>query len=83
MTILPMKGALFPVWTPQVEKVRDEVNHWIRTGGEYDAVVDADRIMADPADPDRPRLAYVYEDGLHPNDAGYQAIARAVDLGAL
>ncbi|MEO3822584.1 SGNH/GDSL hydrolase family protein [Actinomadura sp. B10D3] len=82
-TIPPMKGALFPVWTPQVEKVRDAVNHWIRSGGEYDAVVDVDRIMADPADPDRPRLAYVYEDGLHPNDAGYQAIARSIDLGAL
>lgn len=82
-TILPMKGALFPVWTPQVEKERDAVNHWIRTSGEYDAVLDADRIMADPADPDRPRLAYVYEDGLHPNDAGYQALARGIDLGAL
>ncbi|WP_433477311.1 GDSL-type esterase/lipase family protein [Spirillospora sp. CA-142024] len=82
-TILPMKGALFPVWTPQVEKVRDAVNHWIRTGGEYDAVVDVDRILADSADRDRPRLAYVYEDGLHPNDAGYQAIARAIDLKAL
>ncbi|NYE10380.1 SGNH/GDSL hydrolase family protein [Actinomadura citrea] len=82
-TILPMKGALFPVWTPQVEKNRDAVNHWIRTSGSYDAVLDADRIMADPADPDRPRLSYVYQDGLHPNDAGYQAMARGVDLRAL
>lgn len=82
-TILPMKGALFPVWTPQVEKNRDAVNHWIRTSGSYDAVLDADRIMADPADPDRPRLSYVYQDGLHPNDAGYQALARGVDLSVL
>ncbi|MBO2457606.1 SGNH/GDSL hydrolase family protein [Actinomadura violacea] len=82
-TILPMKGALFPVWTPQVEKERDAVNHWVRTGGEYDAVLDADRILADPADRDRPRLSYVYEDGLHPNDAGYQALARGIDLAAL
>ncbi|WP_089328884.1 SGNH/GDSL hydrolase family protein [Actinomadura meyerae] len=82
-TIVPLKGALFPAWTPQVEKERDAINHWIRTSGEYDAVLDADRIMADPADRDRPRLAYVYEDGLHPNDAGYQALARGIDLGAL
>lgn len=82
-TILPMKGALFPVWSPQVEKNRDAVNHWIRTSGTYDAVLDADRIMADPADPDRPRLSYVYQDGLHPNDAGYQALARGVDLRKL
>ncbi|SNS23113.1 SGNH/GDSL hydrolase family protein [Actinomadura mexicana] len=82
-TIGPMKGALFPVWTPQVEKTRDAVNHWIRTGGAYDAVLDADRIMADPADPDRSRLSYVYQDGLHPNDAGYQALARGIDLRVL
>ncbi|MES9537826.1 GDSL-type esterase/lipase family protein [Actinomadura sp. NPDC000600] len=82
-TILPMKGALFPVWTPQVEKERDAVNHWIRTSGAYDAVLDADRIMSDPADPDRPRLSYVYQDGLHPNDAGYQALARGIDLRVL
>ena len=80
-TILPMKGALFPVWTPQVEKERDAVNHWIRTSGAYDAVLDADRILADPADPDRPRPGYVFQDGLHPNDAGFQALARGIDLG--
>ncbi|MBE1532911.1 GDSL-type esterase/lipase family protein [Actinomadura algeriensis] len=82
-TIVPMKGALFPLWTPQVEKERDAVNHWIRTSGAYDAVLDADRLLADPADPDRPRLSYVHEDGLHPNDAGYQALARGIDLGSL
>lgn len=82
-TIIPLKGALFPVWTPQVEKNRDAVNHWIRTSGAYDAVLDADRIMADPADPDRPRLSYVFQDGLHPNDAGYQALARGLDLRTL
>ncbi|TDC78133.1 SGNH/GDSL hydrolase family protein [Actinomadura sp. 7K507] len=82
-TVVPMKGALFPIWTPQVEKKRDAINHWIRTSGAYDAVLDADRILADPADPDRPRLSYVYEDGLHPNDTGYQALARGIDLGAL
>ncbi|MFC9974662.1 SGNH/GDSL hydrolase family protein [Spirillospora sp. NPDC127200] len=82
-TIVPMKGALFPIWSPEVEKARDAVNRWIRTSGEYDAVLDADRIMADPSDPDRPRLAYVHEDGLHPNDTGYQALVRGIDLDAL
>lgn len=82
-TIPPMKGALFPAWTPQVEKERDAVNHWIRTSGAYDAVLDADRILADPADPDRPRPGYVFQDGLHPNDAGFQALARGIDLGVL
>jgi lysophospholipase L1-like esterase len=57
--------------------------HWIRTSGAYDAVLDADRILADPADPDRPRPGYVFQDGLHPNDAGFQALARGIDLGVL
>ncbi|MFI0355261.1 SGNH/GDSL hydrolase family protein [Actinomadura sp. 9N407] len=83
VTILPLKGALFPGWTADVEKLRDAVNHWIRTSGEYDTVLDADKAMADTPDPDRSRPAYVFEDGLHPNDAGYHAIARAIDLRAL
>ncbi|RFU40295.1 SGNH/GDSL hydrolase family protein [Actinomadura logoneensis] len=77
-TILPMRSALFPVWSPTVEKARVEVNRWIRTSRTFDAVLDVDRAIADPAAPDRPLVAYVYEDGLHPNDAGYQAIARAL-----
>ncbi|MGI5330142.1 SGNH/GDSL hydrolase family protein [Actinomadura nitritigenes] len=83
MTVLPMKGALFPLWTPKVERLREELNHWIRTSHEYDAVIDADRALSDPADQKMPRPGYVFMDGLHPNDAGYQAIANAVDLAAL
>lgn len=82
-TILPMKGALFPVYSEQGEKVRAAVNHWIRAGGAYDAVLDVDRALADPADPTLPRPGYVFRDGLHPNEAGFHAIASAVDLDAL
>ncbi|MET7800338.1 SGNH/GDSL hydrolase family protein [Streptomyces decoyicus] len=82
-TILPMKGALFPVYSEQGEKVRAAVNHWIRAGGAYDAVLDVDHALANPADPTLPRPGYVCKDGLHPNEAGFHAIASAVDLGAL
>ncbi|MFC4503634.1 MULTISPECIES: SGNH/GDSL hydrolase family protein [Streptomyces] len=82
-TILPMKGALFPVYSEQGEKVRAAVNHWIRTSGAYDAVLDVDRALADPADPALPRHGYVFQDGLHPNEAGFHAIASAVNLNAL
>lgn len=68
VTVLPLKGALFPIWSPEGEKARQGLNHWIRTSGEYDAVLDADRAMAGPADPDRSLLAYTFQDGLHPND---------------
>jgi lysophospholipase L1-like esterase len=75
-TMLPYKGALY--YTENGEAVRDQVNEWIRTSGEYDAVVDLDRIMAAPGDPDLLNPAYDSGDRLHPNDAGYHAMAVAI-----
>jgi lysophospholipase L1-like esterase len=80
-TLLPFKGALY--FTPAGEQVRDALNTWIRTSGAYDAVVDLDRAMADPSDPDLMRPAYDSGDHLHPNDTGYHAMAEAVDLRRL
>jgi lysophospholipase L1-like esterase len=83
-TITPTKGCPYPGYsTERGEAVRDAVNHWIRTSGEYDAVADFDRALADPADPDRMRGEYDGGDGLHPNDAGMRAMAEAVDLRSL
>ncbi|GAA2277398.1 SGNH/GDSL hydrolase family protein [Nonomuraea roseoviolacea subsp. roseoviolacea] len=77
-------GTLLPArLTGDAEAVRDAVNAWIRTGGEFDAVADFERAVADPADPDRIRPAFDSGDHLHPNPAGYQAMADAVDPRAL
>ncbi|PXY22801.1 SGNH/GDSL hydrolase family protein [Prauserella muralis] len=76
LTLLPYKGAGY--YTPEGEAVRDALNRWIRTSGEYDAVVDLDRIMAAPGDADLLNPAYDSGDNLHPNDAGYRAMAEAV-----
>ncbi|MCW2643865.1 MAG: hypothetical protein JWP76_6171 [Dactylosporangium sp.] len=81
-TLTPMKGA-FGYDTPEKEAVRDAVNQWIRTSGEYDAVVDLDQALADPADPDALLPAYDVGDHLHPNDAGTKAIAAAINLNTL
>nr|CTQ98847.1 secreted protein [Kibdelosporangium sp. MJ126-NF4] len=75
-TLLPYKGSGF--YTAAGEKLRDEVNHWIRTSGEYDAVVDLDRVMATPGDPDQLNRAYDSGDHLHPNPTGLRAMAVAV-----
>lgn len=83
VTIVPLKGALFPFWNKEVEAARVALNQWIRTSGAYDAVLDADRAMSDPAAPAQPRPGYVFVDGLHPNDAGAHAIAAALDLSQL
>ncbi|WP_189602408.1 SGNH/GDSL hydrolase family protein [Streptomyces lateritius] len=80
-TLTPIKGSVYD--TPVNEAKRDAVNHWIRTSGAYDAVADFDRVVADPADPDRMLPAFDSGDHLHPGDAGYRAMAQALDLDAL
>ena len=65
--------------TPAGEQERQKLNNWIRTSGAFDAVVDFDAALRDPSDPTRLLPAYD-GDHLHPNDAGYQAMANAVDL---
>jgi lysophospholipase L1-like esterase len=81
-TLTPMKGA-YGYDTPENETARDAVNQWIRISGEYDVVVDLDRALADPADPDALLPAYDFGDHLHPNDAGTKAIAAAINLNTL
>lgn len=82
-TVTPFKDDDSGLWTPRIEQARDTVNQWIRTSGEFDAVVDFDRVLADPADPDRMRPEFDGGDRLHPNDAGFRAMAAAIDLNAL
>ena len=78
-TVTPFKPAQ-PYYSTTHEAVRTGLNRWIRHSGEYDAVVDLDRVLAEPADPQRLRTAYDSGDHLHPNDAGTRAIAAAIDL---
>lgn len=82
-TLTPVKGNQFGYDTPEKERIRDAVNHWIRTSGEYDAVLDLDLAVSDPQDRDAFLPAYDSGDSLHPNDAGMRAMAAAVDLGIL
>jgi lysophospholipase L1-like esterase len=79
-TITPFKGSYGGVvYNEHTEGLRDALNEWIRSAGEYDAVVDLDRVLADPADPDALRPDLAAFDRLHPNDAGMAAIAAAVE----
>lgn len=81
-TLLPMQGS--PYYSPTAESQRTTVNHWIRTSGEYDAIIDFDTTLADPTNPQRLSPTYDSGDHLHPSDAGYTAMAAAataIDLG--
>jgi lysophospholipase L1-like esterase len=80
-TILPFKG--WQVYDETLEATRQAVNRFIRTSGVFDVVIDFDAVTRDPADPLRLRPAYDSGDHLHPSDAGYKAMANAVDLNRL
>lgn len=87
-TIPPFEGALqgTPLeghHSPAKDQVRQAVNAWIRTSGAFDAVVDFDATLRDPAHPTRLLPAFDSGDHLHPGDAGYRAMAAAVDLDTL
>ncbi len=80
-TLNPVEGYPFPgFWTADLEAKRQAVNRWIRTSSAYDAVIDFDRVLRDPSHPSRLLPAYDSGDHVHPNDAGYRAMADAIDL---
>jgi lysophospholipase L1-like esterase len=83
-TLLPKAGVGKPfIHTPEAQAKRNEVNAWIRSSGAFDAVADFDRLMRDPARPDHLAARYDSGDHLHPNEAGFAAMAAAIDLRAL
>lgn len=79
-TVTPDMG--FPTYHPTAinETDRQAVNAWIRTPGHFDAVVDFDKVVRDPAHPDQLLPAYDSGDHLHPSPAGYRAMADAIPL---
>jgi lysophospholipase L1-like esterase len=83
-TLLPKAGVGKPfIHTPEAQAKRNEVNAWIRSSGAFDAIVDFDRLMGDPARPDHLAARYDSGDHLHPNEAGFAAMAAAIDLRVL
>ncbi|MGW0561340.1 SGNH/GDSL hydrolase family protein [Streptomyces sp. NPDC003016] len=80
-TVMPYEG--WREWTPAGETVRQEVNAFIRGGGAFDAVVDFDEAVGDPAAPSRILPAYDSGDHLHPNDLGMRTMSDTVDLKSL
>jgi lysophospholipase L1-like esterase len=77
-TLLPFEGAAY--YSEGGNTVRQAVNQWIRTSRAFDAVVDFDAVTRNPQSPNKVRPEFDSGDHLHPNDAGYKAMAEAVDL---
>lgn len=80
-TITPFEGTTISgYYSDAKETVRQAVNKWIRSSGSFDAVIDFDAVLRDPAQPSRLLPQFSSPDHLHPSDLGYQAMAAALDL---
>ena len=67
-------------YSPEKEKIRQELNAWIRTGGEFDGVIDFDQAVRDPNHPTQLLPAFDSGDHLHVNNAGNVAQSNAIPL---
>ncbi|KAJ6562582.1 SGNH hydrolase-type esterase domain-containing protein [Mycena capillaripes] len=78
-TITPFANSIYS--NPVREATRQRVNAWVRTSGVFDAVIDFDKVVADPTIPSQLNPVFDSGDFLHPNVAGYTAMAAAFPLG--
>lgn len=79
-TITPFMGSDYYHPDAAIEADREAVNAWIRGAGHFDAVLDFDKVVRDPAHPERLLPAYDCGDHLHPNPKGYRALGESVPL---
>lgn len=84
-TMIPYENdTYFPgAWTPEGEAKRQTINAWMRRDGRefFDALIDFDKAVLDPAHPSSMRAEYDCGDHLHPSDNGYRHMGDAIDLG--
>lgn len=87
-TLPPFEGALEGTpfaghYSLDKEQLRKRFNDWIRTAGVFDAVIDFDALLRDPANPQKIRKDFDSGDHLHPGDEGYRTMAEAIDITSL
>lgn len=79
-TITPFVGSDYYHPDAAIEADREAINAWILAPGHFDAVLDFDKVLRDPSDPERLLPADDCGDHLHPNPKGYRALGNAVPL---
>ncbi|SNY37558.1 SGNH/GDSL hydrolase family protein [Paractinoplanes atraurantiacus] len=90
-TLTPSAGTEFGLYgTPETDAKRRAINDFIRTSGQFDGVADFSAVTEDPANPGHLLPAYDTNssvggpgDHLHPNRAGFLAMAGAINLTQL
>ena len=73
-------GPPITFYTVEKESMRQKVNAWILSSGEFDGVVDLDKVVRDPSHPTQLLPSYDSGDHLHPNNAGCRAEGEAIPL---
>jgi lysophospholipase L1-like esterase len=76
--LTPFEGAAY--YSEHGNETRQTVNQWIRSSKAFDAVIDFEAVVKDPAQPNKIKAEFDSGDHLHPNDAGYKAMAEALGL---
>lgn len=76
-TILPFGKSFYD--NEYRQTARDSINNWIRNSGKFDAVIDFDKTMQHP-DNIRMIIPELQVDYLHPNEKGYEKMAKSIDL---
>ena len=77
-TLTPFGNAAY--YSEEKERVRQEVNQWIRTQHVFDGMFDFDKALMNPEAPNELLPAYDFGDHLHLSDAGYKALADSIPL---
>lgn len=84
VTLVPLRGTgeygIEHFYQPEKEIVRQAVNHWMRTSGEFDAVIDSDLLVREPESISRLSAHYDVGDHLHLNLEGHLRVALSVPL---
>ena len=85
VTIIPrdttVPGIPDTGWSDAKSKIRNQVNDFIRKQAGFDAVLDFDKLVRDPRNPEVINVAYDCGDGIHPSPYGYFLLGKSVDLG--
>jgi lysophospholipase L1-like esterase len=77
-TLLPFGGSFYD--SQDHQRAWQTVNDWIRKSGCFDAVIDFDAALHDPASPTKILSKADSGDHLHPSETGHRMMAEAVDL---
>ncbi|WP_158675624.1 GDSL-type esterase/lipase family protein [Nocardia stercoris] len=82
-TLLPASNAIADgITAPFAEPIRQRINAWVRAQQLSHSVIDFDAALRDPANPSILAARYAGPDQLHPNSAGHQRMAEAIDPSA-